>query len=124
MKSTFVAALLLAAGILYANDTYIYSSVGGTLSGEYPDPSVRLGNELIRITLGQTTYTVDVAFVFNNSGPERTVKVGFPIFGVSDPSHRPTKQFQNFATFVAGKQVPFTLEQIPDFNPSGLRVRP
>jgi hypothetical protein len=100
------AALAILAPSARADDGAI--SFGGLprlLSGS---TSVAMQSEIVRMTVGSRTVTVDCRFVFKNSGPACTVRMGFPDQGDGDESDSTGTKgtFLTYQSSVDGVPVP------------------
>lgn len=107
-------SLSVVCSAALANDGGI--SMGGSPGLLKGHPSVRMTDEVIRITVGAETVTVDCRFTFTNHGPACTVRMGFPDqgFGAYDPDEEggeevmktpPKTTFTSFRSYVEGKPV-------------------
>ena len=72
-------------------------------------PTVAMESEVIRITVGEETVRADCSFVFKNSGPACTVRLGFPDEGYDGNPTSPGGFFKGFRSYVDGKYVPTSL---------------
>jgi WD40 repeat protein len=111
----FSAAVALAAcGMVRANNTAL--AAGGSPAALRSHPSVRMRSEKVRITIEDKRVTTDCAFVFENTGPACTVRMGFPDrgFGAFDPDEEhqhdwrarpPRSTFESFMSWVDGAKV-------------------
>lgn len=109
----------LAAGSAGANDGGI--SYGGSPRLLTGHPSVSMQSELVRMTVGASSATVDCRFVFRNDGPACQVRMGFPdqARGADDPEEdseggpapktKPRSSFTSFRSYVDGQLVPTEL---------------
>lgn len=115
-KLLLVFAALFVATHAFANDSAI-SGTSGTpgslkatvLAGEHK--SIRMVREQIDMRIGQNDYVTDARFVFHNSGPTTTVRMGFPegAGGDSDFAEiKKTTSFKEFETWVDGKRIKAT----------------
>ena len=116
---TFGAFLMLVVGAAGANDGGI--SYGGSPRLLEGHPSVSMQSELIHMTVGQDTATVDCRFVFQNSAAACRVRMGFPdqARGADDPEEdseggpapktKPKGAFTSFLSYVNGRPVPTEL---------------
>lgn len=103
----FCVGLVSAAS---ANDGGIsFGGSPGLLKGH---PTVLMRSEVIRMTVGEEVVTVDCRFVFENSGPACTVRMGFPDEGrgaddpdEDEPHNPPTGTFTSFRSYVDGHPV-------------------
>jgi len=116
MNSRLIAAItcLSLAAAASANDGGIsYGGAPRLLSGH---PSVSMESEVINMTVGKKSTTVDCRFVFRNHGPACTVRMGFPDQGegANDPDEehsddyasRPAVTlFHSFRSWVDGSEV-------------------
>lgn len=119
MKSfSFSALLLLLGTVAMANDGGI--SLGGSPGLVNGHPSVRMEKEVIRMTVGEQSVTVDCRFTFTNHGPATTVRMGFPDYGLgaNDPYEerntewdktKPVSVYTSFRSWVDGKRAPTEL---------------
>ncbi len=121
-KNTFLAPLivltlsLLSAGAL-ADDGGI--SLGGSPHLLKGHPSVSMKNEVVQIDIKDKLITVDCKFVFQNSGPACTVRMGFPDQGLGaeepyqgeplPPLSKLKATFLSYQSYVNGKNVPTRL---------------
>jgi len=119
----FIYACLLAA--LVISSTFLATSAddGGISFGGSPHllrghRSVAMKSEAVKIDIQPELITVDCKFVFHNSGPTSTVRVGFPDqgLGAEEPYQGeplPTKglkaTFLTYESYVDGKKVPTKL---------------
>lgn len=92
-------SLLLALGAsAYANDGGI--TFGGSprlLTGK---TAISMQSEIVRMSVGAETVTVDCQFVFRNNGRACTVRMGFP-----DSARGDASRFTSFKSYVDGKAV-------------------
>lgn len=115
MRNVTAAAglvLCLATGA-FADDADL--SFGGAPRMMSGGTSVVMQSEVVRMTVGQNTVDVDCRFVFKNSGPACTIRMGFPDRGRggSDPMEREgesgtsqvAQTFKSFASYVDGRPV-------------------
>ncbi len=114
---------LVSLGALYGVPMQAFANDGGLSMGGSPrllsrHPSVTMTSEVINIVVYKDRwYKVDCQFVFTNSGPACTVRMGFPDEGegVNDPDEEadpkevlntpPHTTFMSFRSYVDGKRV-------------------
>jgi len=121
MRYLVAVILLVISSLAYSDDTYIYHSVGGTPAQEDGISDIFIKEELIRITLHENSYLIDVTIKFENIGKECRVGVGFPLFSLADPlSNSIEKQFRDFRTYVNGVESEFTLTEVQKYQKNGL----
>jgi hypothetical protein len=122
------SALLASIGILLlsvsarADDGGI--SFGGTPYLLKGHPSVSMQDEVVNIDIHKDIIKVDCKFLFHNSGPECTVRMGFPDqgLGAEEPyqgedvpmSARVKATFLTYDSYVDGKKVPTKLVPTDD----------
>ncbi|MES2464600.1 MAG: DUF4424 family protein [Armatimonadota bacterium] len=92
-----------------ANDTELTN--GGTPKALNGNTSVAMRREYVKMVIGEKWVTVDCRFTFENRGPSRQVRMGFPDEG-GDPGENPdaTPQtvkgtFATFQSWVNGKPI-------------------
>lgn len=105
------AALLAVPLPALANDTEV-EGVGGrvrAMSGE--NRQIRMVRETVTMEVYPTYYDVTVDFSFANDGPATAVKMGFPESGY--PANGGISAFSGFRTWVDGKAVAATRQQVP-----------
>ncbi len=76
-----LAAFIAVFAVTYADLAPVFYSIEAGGSQRYFGDSstqVRLDSELVTITLGKDSYTVEAVFWFYNEGPELTTEIGFP----------------------------------------------
>lgn len=111
--SLLLAVFLATVASCRANDGAL--SLGGTPRLMSSHKTVSMQSEVIRMTVGEETVTVDCRFVFRNVGPACTVRMGFPDQGRGDVpgadgadfvnKKKPIKtSFQSFASYVNGRK--------------------
>ncbi|MEI7664092.1 MAG: hypothetical protein WCK34_17935 [Bacteroidota bacterium] len=105
---TTFSLLVIFAIVSSANDAPINLQSGGALALTGP-LSVSMESEIVRIILGNKSYTVDATFNFYNSGDAVTLSVGFPKNGAGwlDGRFKQTSEFIKFETWVDNKPVKF-----------------
>jgi len=115
-KLLLIFASLFFAEQTFANDSAI-SGTSGTpgnlkakaLAGEHK--TVRMVSEQIEMRVGHDDYVTDARFVFHNSGPATTVRMGFPEGAGGDSDFEQIKKktsFKEFETWVDGKRIKAT----------------
>ncbi len=120
LATPLASALLL--GLCY---TTSLANDGGIAQGGNPrllhgHPTVSMESEVIRIKVGKKKITVDCAFVFNNSSPACTARMGFPDIGAgaNDPDEEngpdpmktpPRTTFLSFKSDIDGRSIPTKL---------------
>lgn len=88
MKKVFLLILaLLFGGVIFANDTYFFTSGGNIFCAEDKDISVQMESEVIALTLQPDYYEVTVDFNFYNTGKTVELLVGFPFFEAGIGGH-------------------------------------
>lgn len=117
LAMTCTIAFLIAAIPANADDGGI--SFGGSphlMSGHV---SVAMQSEVVHMNIGDKLIKVDCEFVFNNSGPAATVRMGFPDQGQGaaepyqgdplPPLSKLKATFRSYDSYVDGKKVPTKL---------------
>jgi hypothetical protein len=99
--------LALSALCARGDDTAVYG-VGGALQPMREHPSVVMDEMLVDARVTPETSTVDCRFVFRNTGPAVTVKMGFPESGNANAGTG--AGFTSFNTWVDGVRVRATVE--------------
>jgi hypothetical protein len=92
-----------------ANDAPVNLQGGGAQVLAGAVYAISMDSEVVKITLGKTSYTVDATFNFLNTGESMRVDVGFPKRGagwLGDDFHQ-VSDFLKFETWVEGKPVQF-----------------
>jgi hypothetical protein len=97
--------ILSASGAAWCNDAPITVSGGSATLMDERQTNVSLDSEVVRIELGDTTYTVDTTFRFFNHGATETVMVGFPNHGIGFFSE--LQDFLDFETWMNGEKSEF-----------------
>ncbi|OGG46268.1 MAG: hypothetical protein A3F84_07945 [Candidatus Handelsmanbacteria bacterium RIFCSPLOWO2_12_FULL_64_10] len=101
-----VCCLILSApGVAWCNDAPITISGGSATLMDERQTNISLDSEIVRIELGDTTYTVDATFRFFNHGASETVTVGFPNHGIGFFSE--LQDFLDFKTWVNDEKSEF-----------------
>jgi hypothetical protein len=115
--------LSLAAILISACGAGARADDGGISFGGSPHlltghASVSMQSEVVRIDIHKEIINVDCKFVFHNSGPASTVRMGFPdegqgaeepYQGFPVPKHNLKAGFETYKSYVDGKQVPTKL---------------
>lgn len=116
---TFILCFIASSGAPLNS----YANWGETLTGSdstgnlkmYGGSQVELVNEDLHIELRQKEAVVDVKYVFRNTGPDITVKAGFPsrYYFVNSDRSNPQKEneVQNYEIHADGKPVAFQREK-------------
>jgi len=97
--------ILSASGVARCDDAPITISGGGATLMDERQTNISLDSEVVRIELGDTTYTVDATFRFFNHSAVETVMVGFPNHGAGFFSE--LQDFLDFKTWVNGEKSEF-----------------
>jgi len=109
--ATFVAMMLLVSPAAHADDGGI--SFGGNPHLLKGHATVAMKDEVVKMDVGEKIINVDCKFVFHNSGPACTVRVGFPDEGTGAaepyqgepvPKH-PKATFVTYESWVDEKKV-------------------
>jgi hypothetical protein len=116
---------LCAFAVLFVSSTFIPSTAddGGISFGGSPHllsghPSVSMQSEAVTMDIHKDLIKVECNFVFHNSGPACTVRVGFPDQGLGAaepyqgdplPTHNLKATFLTYESYVNGKKVPTKL---------------
>jgi hypothetical protein len=127
---------VLAPAFAFADDAAM--SWGGTPTMLKGHKTIRMQSEHVIMTIHEDHAAVDCYFVFENTGPATSVKIGFPDTGwgasaedygiakASGQHPKPFASFTKFNSFVDGKPVPTKLESAPettDGNPSSWHTK-
>lgn len=118
-----VAAALVALLPARANDGAL--SLGGSPSLLSGHKTVSMQREVIRMTVGEDSVSVDCRFTFKNDGPACTVRMGFPDEGRGADGEEDDEtakkgpvrgRFTAFRSYVNGMEVKTTLARSKDPN--------
>ncbi len=113
LSTLLILVILLLPTLAWANDTEL--TYGGTPKPLNGNTTISMKSEFVSMVIGDKYVTVDCRFTFENSGPVRKVRMGFPDEGGEigedvGPDGKvihkaPTGTFMRFDSWVNGKKV-------------------
>lgn len=120
MKLILLAAVCgLAVGVARADDADV--SYGGSPSALKGTGTVAMQSEVVLLDIGPNSVQADCQFVFKNSGPACTIRMGFPDgdsaseHEEANPKEPVSSAFSSFQSWVDGKPAPTTLVRGKDY---------
>lgn len=93
-KKVIFLLIILLGNVVFANDTYFFSSGGSIVPVDEKDSPIQMQEEEIKIILNEDHYEVTVDFQFYNDGDEIELLVGFPFFEVGIGGHSKIYDFK------------------------------
>ncbi|MFB3880320.1 MAG: stalk domain-containing protein [Armatimonadota bacterium] len=108
MMRLLLCFVLLLSAIAAQGDDGAISEVGGAIELMGEHPSVVMARMSVTADLTPDRATVDCQFIFRNTGPTVTVRMGFPESGFGDGGGR---GFLSFKTWVDGVPARATMEE-------------
>lgn len=105
-----VLSCMVAVGVAQANDTEL--AYGGSPRMLKGHSTVSMRSEVVRMWIGKSSVKVDCRFVFKNTGPACTVRMGFPDEGGEflNENGKLSSVFTSFRSYVDGQ--PLTTELV------------
>jgi len=105
--ATLAACLTASAAVC---DDEAIQGIGGAIEPMKEHPSIVMDRMEVDINIWPEYADVDCRFVFRNTGPAATVRMGFPEESFYPPSRDHLVGFTRFATWVDGKPVQAAIE--------------